>query len=56
LFVGENLEQPAALLLLNINGLVELRWQKEAVLDQDISDAFPERFTSHRAYPCGPSR
>ncbi len=48
LAVRQNLEQPAAFLLLNADRFLELVRQEEAVLDQDIGDAFGERFASHR--------
>ena len=46
LLVGQNLKQPTALRLLDINRLIELIRQKETVLDQDIRNAFSEGFAS----------
>ena len=48
LSVRQDLEQPAAFLLLNADRFLELIRQEETVLDQDIGDAFGERFASHR--------
>ena len=42
LFVRQNLQQPAAFLLLESRRFFELARQQEAVLDQDIGDAFRE--------------
>ena len=48
LLVRQNLEQPAAFLLLDADRFLELVRQEQTVLDQDIGDAFGERFASHR--------
>ena len=42
LFVRQNFQQPAALFLLQPDRFLELARQEEAVLDQDIGDAFRE--------------
>ena len=48
LTVRQDLEQPAPFLLLDSHRFLELIGQKQAVLDQDVGDAFGERLTSHR--------
>ena len=52
LLVGQNLKQPTALRLLDIDRLIELIRQKETVLDQDIRDAFSEGFASRAHRKC----
>ena len=47
LFVRQKLEQTAALLFLDFERLVELVRKQQAVLDQNIRDAFAERFDAH---------
>jgi hypothetical protein len=55
LFVRQDLEQPAAFLLLMVDRFLELARQKETVLDEDIGDAFCERFASHLVARLGPA-
>jgi hypothetical protein len=47
LFVGEQFQQASALLFLDLHGLGELAGEQEPVLDQDVRDAFSERFNAH---------
>ena len=47
MLVGQELQQPATLLLLQLHRLRELRGQQQTVLDEDIRDAFAERFDAH---------
>jgi|SRR5678815_3329556 hypothetical protein len=58
LLVGQDLKQPTALRLLDIDRFIELIRQKESVLDQDIRNAFSEGFASRaheRAKPATPT-
>jgi hypothetical protein len=48
LFIRQDLEQTAALFLLEADRFLELVRQQQTVLDQDIGDALGERFASHR--------
>ena len=45
--VGQNFQQTTAFRFLNADGFLELIRQQKPVFDQDIGDAFRERFTSH---------
>ena len=47
LVIGQQLEEPAALLLLQLLRFLELAGQKQAILDQDVRDAFTEGFCAH---------
>ena len=47
LVVRQQLEQPAALFLLQFLGFLELAGQQQAVFDQDVRDAFAEGFSAH---------
>ena len=47
LFVRQNLQEASAFFFLDCDSFLELIRQQKPVFDQDIGDAFRERFTSH---------